>query len=116
MYKIIIAGTRTFNNYDLLKSTLNNFIKNKSDIEIVSGTCAGADLLGEKYAVENNLPIKRFPANWYKYGKAAGPIRNKQMAEYADACIVFWDGQSRGTKSMISLAKENGLKVQVILF
>ncbi|WP_197026348.1 hypothetical protein [Polaribacter sp. Hel_I_88] len=58
----------------------------------------------------------RFPAEWNKFGKAAGPVRNKEMAIYADALIAFWDGKSRGTKNMIQLAKQNGLLLKVILF
>lgn len=114
MYKIIIAGTRTFNDYNLLESKLDFYLSKKSDIEIVSGTCYGTDLLGEQYAIKHNLPVKRFLANWNKYGRSAGPIRNAQMADYADACIVFWDGKSKGTKSMINLAKQKGLATRIV--
>ena len=114
MYKIIIAGTRTFNDYNLLESKLDFYLSKKSDIEIVSGTCYGKDLLGEQYAIKHNLPVKRFPADWNKYGRSAGPIRNAQMADYADACIVFWDGKSKGTKSMINLAKQKDLATRIV--
>jgi len=113
MSKLIIAGSRTFNDYDLLKTNLSNL---NSITEIVSGTAKGADLLGERFAVENNIPIKKFPANWSKFGKSAGFLRNKEMAEYADTLIVFWDGKSKGTKHMIDLGHTNKLHVTVVLF
>lgn len=76
----------------------------------------GADLLGKKYAEEKRYVVRRMPADWDKHGRAAGPIRNKQMAQSADALIAFWDGKSKGTENMINLAKEYGLKVRVVLF
>lgn len=116
MYKIIIAGSREFNDYKLLESKMNIITSKYTNVEIVSGTCYGADQLGERYAKQHNLPIKQFPADWNKYGKSAGPIRNAQMADYADACIVFWNGKSKGTKSMINLARQKGLAVQIVYF
>lgn len=71
--------------------------------EIVSGTAARV----------YGLPIKRFPADWKAFGKSAGFIRNRLMAEYADALIAVWDGQSRGTQHMIATAKAVGIKVYV---
>ena len=114
--KLIIAGTRTFDNYKLLKeSVLKNI--NISDIEeIVSGTAKGADSLGELFAFENDIPVKRFPANWEKYGKSAGYRRNVEMAEYGDTLIAFWDGVSKGTLHMINIAKNKNLKVFVIKY
>ena len=110
--KVIIAGCRDFNNYNLLKSTCDNILKNQEKIEIVSGTARGADQLGEQYAQEKGLEIKKFPADWETYGKRAGFLRNAQMAMYADALIAFWDGQSKGTMNMIELAKKHGLKTR----
>ncbi len=108
--KVIIAGSRTFTNYDLLKASLAGL----SITEVVSGTARGADKLGEKYAKENNIPIKQFPADWDNNGKSAGFIRNEQMAKYADGCVVFWDGKSPGTKSMINLATKYKLNLKII--
>ena len=115
-FKVIIAGGRTFNNYDLLCQNCDKALSLQTEIEIVSGTANGADKLGEKYAKENGYSIKQFPADWNKYGKSAGYKRNEEMAKYADALIAFWDGKSKGTKHMIDLAKRYGLKVKVVIF
>ena len=112
--KIIIAGSRNFNDYNLLKSSCDNLLTKFTNIEIVSGTARGADKLGERYAREKGYDIKEFPANWDKFGKSAGYIRNDEMAQYSDMLIAFWDGTSRGTKHMIDLANKRGIKVIVI--
>lgn len=113
--KIIIAGSRHFNNYELLKKYCNRVLSNvKEEIEIVSGTAIGADKLGEQYALEMGYKLSRFPADWGTFGKAAGAIRNQEMAEYSDALIAFWDGRSRGTLDMINKAKKFKLKVRVL--
>lgn len=117
--RVIIAGSRNFNNYNLLNSTISNYLKeNTNNVEIISGTARGADQLGERFANEYGYQIKRFPADWNLYGKSAGPIRNREMAEYASdgqgVLFTFWDGKSRGTKSMINLAKKFGLEVHIV--
>lgn len=112
MTKVIVAGSRSFDSYDLLKEKLDML----EISEIVSGGARGADSLGEKYALENNIPIKLFPANWNQYGKSAGFIRNREMAQYADFLIVFWDGESKGTKHMIDLMKKENKNGTVVIF
>lgn len=117
--KIIIAGSRDFNNYELLRDRLNYLLKNASDedeITIISGGARGADQLGERYAKEKGYKIIRKPANWDKYGKSAGYKRNEEMAKIADVCVCFWDGESRGTKHMIDLSKKYKLKLNVIFY
>lgn len=118
MIKVIIAGTRDFNDYDFLKKNVDYFLQginpNNEEIEIVSGNARGADKLGERYAKEHNLPVKLFPANWDKYGKRAGYLRNQEMANYSDVLIAFWDEKSKGTKHMIDIAKKQGLTVIVV--
>jgi hypothetical protein len=111
--KVIIAGGRDFNNYDFLCEMCNNIFQ-KEGYEIVSGNAKGADKLGEKYAKEKNIKLTLFPADWNKNGKAAGFIRNKEMAEYGDILIAFWDGKSKGTKHMIDLANNKNLSVNII--
>lgn len=114
--KVIIAGSRNFNDYDLLKVNITRILQSIEGIEIVSGTARGADQLGEQYAKEFKLTIKRFPADWDKHGKAAGYIRNEEMAIYANVLIAFWDGVSKGTKHMIDLATKHGLTIHIIRY
>ncbi len=112
--KLIVAGSREFNDYNLLKKSIQeNFLRYEVE-EIVSGTARGADTLGEQFAKEYNIQVKQFPANWDLYGKSAGYRRNAEMADYADALIAFWNGESKGTMHMINLAKEKNLKVVII--
>jgi len=108
--KTIIAGSRDcFDTNAVDRAVLGSGF----DItEIVSGGCRGADQSGELFAERNGIPVKRFPYLG-QYGRAGGPIRNDQMARYADALIAIWDGRSRGTKNMIDLAKKHGLRVYV---
>ena len=103
--KVIIAGSRTFNDYPLLRCTLDEFYLSTPITEIVCGGAAGADMLGKQWAEENNIPVKMFDAQWHMYGKSAGMIRNIEMGEYADFLIAFWDGISPGTKHMIDYMK-----------
>jgi len=118
--RIVICGTRDFNDAQLLYSTIDALIKNAESSEIVTGGCRGADKIGECYAQNNNIPLKVFPADWGKYGRAAGPIRNKQMLDYAlkekATVIAFWDGKSRGTLNMINIAKKSKADVYVIKY
>jgi hypothetical protein len=114
--KVIIAGGRNFNDYDKLRESCDNILINQEEVEVVSGTASGADTLGEKYAQEKGYKIEKFPAQWDLYGKSAGYKRNQQMAEYADGLIAFWDGKSKGTKHMIDIATNKGLKVRVVRY
>ena len=120
--KIIVAGSRNFNNYNLLETKLDKILNNLSeinDIEIVSGGAIGADTLAEKYAKNNNYKLSIFPANWIQYGKKAGYLRNKQMADYVGKdgyLVAFWDGRSRGTKMMIDIAKDMNIKTRVVKY
>ena len=118
MFKVIVAGGREFSDYNMLSQKLHNILleKDLSQVEIVSGKAKGADSLGEKWGKINGCHIAEFPAQWDKYGKSAGYKRNEEMAKYADALIAFWDGESRGTKHMIDLAKRYELKIRVIMY
>ncbi len=114
--RIVVAGTRSYNNYDEAKAYIDfciSEIRKEFTLVFLSGECRGADLLGERYARENGFAIERYPADWETYGRAAGPMRNEQMAQAADYVICFWDGRSRGTKSMIEYAKKHGKPVKV---
>ena len=116
-FKVIIAGSRGFSNYKLLREQCNKFLREKrktSNIIVVSGHARGADTLGEKYAQDEGFTLEIYPAQWKKFGKRAGYRRNEQMAEVADALIAFWDGSSRGTKHMIDIMNEKNLLVRVV--
>lgn len=102
--KIIVAGGRDFNNRFTIDKILSQYINPEEDT-IISGDARGADMLGVEWAAHFSVPIQHFPAYWDIYGKAAGFIRNAEMGEYADAAIVFWDGQSKGTAHMIQTMK-----------
>lgn len=125
-FKVIVAGGREFQDFKLLCSKLDQLLvsvkKRGDNIVIVSGKARGADSLGEKYARLNNYTIESHPANWNTYGKSAGYRRNAEMAKSASvikdqgALVAFWDGRSRGTKSMIDLANKYKLHVRVIRY
>jgi hypothetical protein len=116
-FKVIIAGSRGFSNYKLLREQCNKFLREKrktNNIIVVSGHARGADTLGEKYAQDEGFALEIYPAQWKKLGKQAGYRRNEQMAEVADALIAFWDGSSKGTKHMIDIMREKNLLVRVV--
>lgn len=123
---IIIAGSRNFDDYELLKYEVTRIIKEAGDAEkhirIISGGARGADRLGEQFASEFGYDIERFPADWDRYGKQAGFLRNVEMAEAAvqggndGRLIAFWDGMSRGTRHMIDTALKYGLTIHIIHF
>ena len=112
--KLIIAGSRTVTNVQIVAHALRkfNFKPNMVD-EIVSGTARGVDQLGENIAKQRCIKVKRFPADWDKYGKSAGYRRNAEMAEYADQLLAVWDGESKGTKHMIDLMRKQYKPVYV---
>ena len=122
-YNIIIAGSRDFTNYSVVKKSLKNFLllKQTSDKPtIICCMARGADMLGYRLAKEYKLPLKEFPADW-SMGKRSGYVRNEQMAKYAyehgnGVLLAFWDGQSKGTKWMIELAKKYNLEVHIFNF
>jgi hypothetical protein len=116
-YRVIVAGTRTFNDYELLRDRLNLLLSNRlPNVAIVSGCAKGADQLGERYAAELGLEVHRYPADWNRYGKSAGPRRNALMADNADACVVFWDNKSRGTANMINIAYDKEIPLRVVFY
>lgn len=100
--RLIIAGSRHFKvPITLLEELVSrgyNFLD--SDLEIVSGGARGVDELGEDFAKKLGLKLTVFEADWDKFGRKAGPLRNKQMAEYADCLLLIWDGESKGSKNM----------------
>lgn len=117
-YKVIVAGCRDFADYELLKEKCDFYLQNKKpeNIVIVSGHASGADALGERYAQERGYETEIYPTDWKTHGRAAGPIRNAQMAAVADALIALWDGKSHGIKNMIETARKHNLQVAVVRY
>jgi hypothetical protein len=111
--KTIIAGSRTITDYALVEQAVMD--SGFEITEVVSGKePKGVDRLGEMWADFNCVPVKPFQItqdDWKTYGRSAGPIRNKEMAEYAEALILVWDGKSRGSQSMLAIAKKLNLKI-----
>ena len=97
--KIIIAGSRGIDSLSVLRDAI--FQSDFLISEVVSGCARGVDALGELWADEHGIPVRQFPANWGRFGRAAGKYRNADMADYADAAIILWDGESKGTLDMI---------------
>jgi hypothetical protein len=124
--KVLVCGTRTFKDYDLLKEKLDIYLFLLTDPIIVTGgqklwdhfeqDYVGADRLAEKYATRNMFLLRIFHADWNKLGKKAGPIRNSEMAKHADLCVAFWDGKSRGTADMIHKMRKRGKPVKIVRF
>lgn len=110
--KVIVAGSRTFDRKEFLGVIIDAMaISNFEVDEIVSGGARGIDTLAQEYADRMGLPCTTFHADWDKHGKAAGPIRNAAMADYADALLLIYDGHSRGSGNMLELARRKGLKI-----
>ncbi len=120
MYKLIVAGARTVNEYSGVTSAVDvvvsQLVAEGYEVEIVSGHALGVDQYGEKYAQDNDLDLVIMPANWKRYGKSAGYKRNKKMAEYADGLVAIKHNNSKGTQHMIDLATGVNLKVWVFEF
>lgn len=117
---LIIAGGRDFFDYDLVSKKCDYLLKNQKDKEIViiGGLASGADTLGEVYAIDNGYKFIGFKADWDKYKKFAGHLRNQEMANYIKTnphrgCICFWDGISKGTYDMINICKKENIPVRV---
>lgn len=118
--RVIVAGGRDFDDYELLQQSLGAILSNSkyafNSFTIVSGGAKGADFLGERYAKENDFKLETYPAKWEEHGKSAGPIRNKMMAQVSQIAVVFWDGESKGSRNMINNALEHGLELHVIRY
>lgn len=115
--RVVVSGCRNYCNYAEAKKYIDiciSKIKTEYTLIFVSGACRGADLLGERYAQENNYALEKYPAEWDVYGKSAGPRRNRKMAEIGDFFICFWDGQSAGTKTMIDFVTELQKPIRII--
>ncbi len=117
--KIAIVGSRTFEDYELLCKFIGSVLSDGelASVEaVVSGAARGADTLAERYAAERGLEMIVFPAEWKKYGRRAGFIRNVDIIRECDICFAFWDGESHGTKHDIELCDETGKPCHICYF
>ncbi|WP_338733464.1 DUF2493 domain-containing protein [Mangrovimonas cancribranchiae] len=114
--RVLIAGSRTYANYENLKRVCDLQLRQLDEVEIISGGARGADRLAIRYAEENQLKLTIVKPDWKTFGKAAGFVRNAAMIEFADLVIVFWDGKSTGTKHAIALARLRKIKVIINFF
>jgi len=116
--KIAIVGSRKFNDYQLLKKIINEYIVqlNNAKITIVSGGAKGADALAEKFSQEFDCEMKVFYPNWELFGRNACSVRNMQIVTYADIIFAFWDGVSPGTKDSITKAEQMNKKLTIIQY
>lgn len=113
---VVVGGCRNYENFEELSEFIDfciKDIKKENELIFLSGGCRGTDILGERYAMERGYKVLRFSADWRKYGRAAGPIRNEKMVQKADLVIAFWDGKSKGTGSLIKYAKKYNKNVKV---
>jgi hypothetical protein len=113
---LAVVGSRTFSDYKLLDETLTRFHQVNPITEIVSGGARGADSLAERWANENNIPVKVYPAEWEKYGRRAGMIRNRYIISNSEYCFAFWDGFSHGTKNDIELCHKFNIPCTIVRF
>jgi len=113
-FNVIVAGSRDFNDNEMMMIKLDKILKNKKDICIISGGARGADKLGQEYALIKGYEYIIMPAEWNKYGNSAGYRRNEEMAKRADACVVFWDGVSKGSKHMIDICIDHEILLRVV--
>lgn len=98
--RVIIAGSRTYKGG--VKGIADAVRWSGWDITtVISGRARGADNYGEEWALQNGIPVERYPADWDRYGKGAGMIRNQQMSKVADGLLCLWDGASKGSADMI---------------
>lgn len=109
--KLLVVGSRSIKNYNIVKENLDPIKENIT--EIISGGARGIDELAERYARENDIPIKIFKPDW-SIGARAGYLRNKKMWLYCDEGIAFWDGVSKGTQHSFGLSNELGKKITII--
>lgn len=134
--KLIIAGSRSIRNYDVVREAIIQsglWAKHKRSIEVVCGMAKGVDLLGKEFAEKNGLVLHKYPADWddikapgavirlqastgLLYNAVAGHWRNQLMADVADALLLVWDGKSTGSKDMFLRAEKKGLEIHAFIY
>ena len=121
MFRVIVAGGRDFDNAQWMDRCLTKFLANymhspSTTLEIVCGGARGADSLGRDWAEGRGIPVALFGADWGTHGKRAGILRNIEMGDYANAAVIFWDGQSKGSKHMLEYMQSLGKPVRVVRY
>ena len=109
MKNVAVIGSRSFADYELLENTLMHY----QICKIISGSAKGADSLAERYALGHGIELLIFKPDWKKYGRGAGPIRNRDIVDAADLVIAFWDGKSKGTKSALDYAQQKNKEIVI---
>jgi hypothetical protein len=118
--RIIVCGSRDWDDYGLFCSALEQCVAEVQALVIVHGAARGADTMADRWVSDRasmnyRVSVERHPADWDRHGKGAGPIRNRAMAKAgADRCLAFWDGESRGTLDMITVATQHGIPVRIV--
>jgi hypothetical protein len=113
--KLGVVGSRSFRDYECMELELNVLSKTFNIDTIVSGGAKGADSLSERWAKENGKKTEIYLADWVRFGKGAGMIRNRDIVSNSDIIIAFWDGVSNGTKNSIDRAKKRGIPLYVVI-
>lgn len=114
-YRLVIAGCRNFKNFRFVDEAIAEYLEERHVSEIVTGGAKGVDELAKAYALTNNIPHKEFLPDWERYGKGAGPKRNRKMAVYGDALLAIWDYNSRGTMNMVDNMRWEGKPIKIVL-
>lgn len=117
-YRVIIAGSSSFCDYNLFKKKCEHYLSNKKNshtITLLCGTSVRIRGFVRQYGFENFMNVEEYRANWSRYGQEAGYKSNEIMVKHADALIAFGDGKGRITEHLIKLAKEHGLRVAYCL-
>jgi hypothetical protein len=113
MIRILITGSRDWNDYEVIERAILDVVGNTTGpVMIVHGAARGADTIAGEIAKKHAFSVETHPALWNKHGKAAGPIRNQEMVDTgADVVLAFLLPGSVGTKDCIRRAKAAGLLV-----
>jgi hypothetical protein len=116
-FRVVVAGSRSIRDRNLIFSKLDKILSTKiltHKVKIVSGCAVGPDTLGADWAFEHGQAVEKMPADWRKFGKKAGMLRNRAMLESADAVVCFHDGKSVGTKQMIEITRASGKPLRIV--
>ena len=115
-YCVTVAGSRTFDDFDLLAETLGRVLVGKEGVVIVSGGAKGADQFGERYAQDRGLGVEQHTPDWKTHGKCAGMIRNGVIVDVSDHTLFFWDGVTRGTADGIKKSEKRRIPAEVVRY